>query len=93
VCLFEQVHASAEQLRLITFDADGTLYADGAHMAQDNRMIRVGQRPAFPPEHVPGYLVICEGEQAPPQAMPGDVLAANGTATWLGPECWTPDTA
>jgi hypothetical protein len=36
-----QVHASAEQLRLITFDADGTLYADGAHMAQDNRMIQV----------------------------------------------------
>ena len=37
------MHASAEQLRLITFDADGTLYADGAHMAQDNRMIQVRQ--------------------------------------------------
>lgn len=36
-----QVHASAEHIRLVTFDADGTLYADGAHMAQDNRMIQV----------------------------------------------------
>ncbi|GAB4818971.1 hypothetical protein N2152v2_006017 [Parachlorella kessleri] len=35
-----QVHASAETLRLITFDADGTLYADGAHMEHDNEMIR-----------------------------------------------------
>jgi IMP and pyridine-specific 5'-nucleotidase len=26
-------------LRLITFDADGTLYADGCHMEQDNKMI------------------------------------------------------
>lgn len=26
-------------LRLITFDADGTLYADGAHMDHDNEMI------------------------------------------------------
>lgn len=34
-----QVHASAHGLRLITFDADGTLYADGAHMDQDNEMI------------------------------------------------------
>jgi IMP and pyridine-specific 5'-nucleotidase len=33
------VHASAAQLRLITFDADGTLYADGCHMEQDNKMI------------------------------------------------------
>jgi IMP and pyridine-specific 5'-nucleotidase len=24
----------------VTFDADGTLYADGEHMEQDNRMIR-----------------------------------------------------
>ena len=38
-------------MRLITFDADGTLYADGAHMAQDNRMIRVRQAPAFPSKH------------------------------------------
>jgi IMP and pyridine-specific 5'-nucleotidase len=29
-----QLHASASTLRLVTFDADGTLYADGAHMAQ-----------------------------------------------------------
>lgn len=34
------MHASAETLRLITFDADGTLYADGAHMEHDNEMIR-----------------------------------------------------
>ena len=34
-----QVHASAEQLQLITFDADGTLYADGCHMEHDNKMI------------------------------------------------------
>ena len=27
-----QVHASAQGLQLITFDADGTLYADGCHM-------------------------------------------------------------
>ncbi len=27
-----QVHASAQGLRLITFDADGTLYADGCHI-------------------------------------------------------------
>jgi IMP-specific 5'-nucleotidase len=33
------VHASAENIRIITFDADGTLYADGAHMEHDNRMI------------------------------------------------------
>lgn len=26
-------------LKLITFDADGTLYADGAHMDHDNEMI------------------------------------------------------
>jgi IMP and pyridine-specific 5'-nucleotidase len=29
----------ADTLRLITFDADGTLYADGAHMEHDNEMI------------------------------------------------------
>jgi len=35
-----QVHASAAAgLRLVTFDADGTLYADGAHMQHDNEMI------------------------------------------------------
>lgn len=34
-----QVHASAEGLKLITFDADGTLYADGTHFKQDNAMI------------------------------------------------------
>lgn len=36
-----QLHASAEKLRLVTFDADGTLYADGAHMQHDNDMIRL----------------------------------------------------
>ncbi|PSC72200.1 IMP-specific 5-nucleotidase [Micractinium conductrix] len=35
-----QVHASAQSLKLITFDADGTLYADGAHIEHDNEMIR-----------------------------------------------------
>jgi IMP and pyridine-specific 5'-nucleotidase len=35
-----QVHASAQSLRLITFDADGTLYADGHHIEHDNEMIR-----------------------------------------------------
>eukprot|EP00899_Mesostigma_viride_P019895 jgi/Mesvir1/27907/Mv03421-RA.1 len=34
-----QVHSAAETLRLITFDADGTLYADGAHFKHDNAMI------------------------------------------------------
>ncbi|MCO5580305.1 hypothetical protein L7F22_034171 [Adiantum nelumboides] len=34
-----QVHASAEHLSLITFDADGTLYADGHHIERDNKMI------------------------------------------------------
>jgi FMN phosphatase YigB (HAD superfamily) len=33
------VHASADALKLITFDADGTLYADGHHFEQDNAMI------------------------------------------------------
>lgn len=36
-----QIHASAEALRLITFDADGTLYADGHHFEHDNEMIQV----------------------------------------------------
>ncbi|KAF6251627.1 IMP-specific 5'-nucleotidase-domain-containing protein [Scenedesmus sp. NREL 46B-D3] len=36
-----QIHASAEALRLITFDADGTLYADGHHIEQDNEMIEL----------------------------------------------------
>lgn len=35
-----QVHASAENLRLMTFDADGTLYEDGSHFLQDNQMIK-----------------------------------------------------
>lgn len=34
-----QVHAIAEKLSLITFDADGTLYADGHHIEGDNKMI------------------------------------------------------
>ena len=33
------MHASVHGLKLITFDADGTLYADGAHMMHDNEMI------------------------------------------------------
>ena len=36
-----QVHASADNLKLITFDADGTLYADGHHFEQDNQMIEI----------------------------------------------------
>jgi hypothetical protein len=35
-----QVRGSAPSLRLITFDADGTLYEDGAHFERDNAMIR-----------------------------------------------------
>ncbi|KAL4452320.1 hypothetical protein ABPG75_007982 [Micractinium tetrahymenae] len=35
-----QVHSSAQTLKLVTFDADGTLYADGAHIEHDNEMIR-----------------------------------------------------
>lgn len=34
-----QVHSSADTLRLITFDADGTLYADGAAIERNNAMI------------------------------------------------------
>eukprot|EP00873_Tetraselmis_striata_P021263 jgi/Tetstr1/441527/TSEL_029757.t1 len=34
-----QVHSSANKLKLITFDADGTLYADGHHFDTDNAMI------------------------------------------------------
>ena len=34
-----QVSASAATLRCITFDADGTLYADGHHFREDNAMI------------------------------------------------------
>lgn len=36
-----QVHSSADTLKLLTFDADGTLYADGAHMQHDNDMIHL----------------------------------------------------
>jgi hypothetical protein len=36
-----QIHASADSLKLITFDADGTLYADGHHIEQDSQMIRL----------------------------------------------------
>ncbi|KDD71546.1 IMP-specific 5'-nucleotidase, partial [Helicosporidium sp. ATCC 50920] len=35
-----QVHGIAPHLKLTTFDADGTLYADGAHMAHDDEMVR-----------------------------------------------------
>jgi len=34
-----QVHAIAPTLRLVTFDADGTLYEDGQHIEQDSVMI------------------------------------------------------
>lgn len=37
-----QVHSAAKGLRLLTFDADGTLYADGAHMEHDNQMVCIG---------------------------------------------------
>ena len=36
-----QLHSSTQTLKLVTFDADGTLYADGAHMQHDNDMIRL----------------------------------------------------
>lgn len=36
-----QIRASSDALRLITFDADGTLYADGHHIEQDNEMIQL----------------------------------------------------
>jgi IMP and pyridine-specific 5'-nucleotidase len=35
-----QVAASSSSLKCITFDADGTLYADGHHFREDNAMIR-----------------------------------------------------
>ena len=31
-----QVHASARALRLLTLDADGTIYPDGAHMQENS---------------------------------------------------------
>lgn len=34
-----QVRAITDTLQLITFDADGTLYADGHHFDEDNEMI------------------------------------------------------
>jgi IMP and pyridine-specific 5'-nucleotidase len=34
-----QVHVSAKDVRLVTFDADGTLYQDGKHFEDDNKMI------------------------------------------------------
>lgn len=36
-----QVHSAADTLKLVTFDADGTLYADGCHMDQDNEMVEL----------------------------------------------------
>ncbi|KAL6756635.1 IMP-specific 5'-nucleotidase-domain-containing protein [Haematococcus lacustris] len=39
VNIAQVVHASADAMKLITFDADGTLYADGSHFQQDNAMI------------------------------------------------------
>jgi len=34
-----QVHGIADRVRLVTFDADGTIYQDGHHIEQDNTMI------------------------------------------------------
>jgi IMP and pyridine-specific 5'-nucleotidase len=34
-----QVHSSAPTLRLVTFDADGTLYEDGRNMEENSKMI------------------------------------------------------
>eukprot|EP00240_Pyramimonas_obovata_P004590 CAMPEP_0118940852 /NCGR_PEP_ID=MMETSP1169-20130426/32495_1 /TAXON_ID=36882 /ORGANISM="Pyramimonas obovata, Strain CCMP722" /LENGTH=398 /DNA_ID=CAMNT_0006885469 /DNA_START=467 /DNA_END=1663 /DNA_ORIENTATION=+ len=36
-----QVRASAENIQLLTFDADGTLYEDGHHFEQNNKMIKL----------------------------------------------------
>jgi len=36
-----QVRASAESIQLVTFDADGTLYEDGHHFEQNNKMIHL----------------------------------------------------
>jgi hypothetical protein len=36
---YAAVHASAKEVKLVTFDADGTLYADGKHFEEDNKMI------------------------------------------------------
>ena len=36
-----QIHSSAKSLKLVTFDADGTLYADGCHMEHDNDMVSI----------------------------------------------------
>ena len=33
------MHVSAKNVRLVTFDADGTLYQDGKHFEDDNKMI------------------------------------------------------
>eukprot|EP00887_Chlorella_sp_A99_P006869 scaffold2.g6869.t1 len=48
-----QVHSSARGLRLITFDADGTLYADGAHMEHDNQ-VRACMRAGMGAFHIMG---------------------------------------
>ena len=39
-----QVRASAENIQLLTFDADGTLYEDGHHFEQNNKMINLINR-------------------------------------------------
>jgi IMP and pyridine-specific 5'-nucleotidase len=49
------VHSSAKGLRLITFDADGTLYADGCHIEHDNEMVSTHMKPAL----LPGLHLFC----------------------------------
>jgi DNA-binding LacI/PurR family transcriptional regulator len=39
--IVSQVRASAESIQLVTFDADGTLYEDGHHFEQNNKMIHL----------------------------------------------------
>eukprot|EP00976_Prorocentrum_cordatum_P022618 462616-Prorocentrum_minimum.AAC.1 len=39
--LYARVRASAENIQLLTFDADGTLYEDGHHFEQNNKMIKL----------------------------------------------------
>ena len=58
-----QVHSSAQHLKLITFDADGTLYADGAHIEHDNQMI----------EHIIGLMRRWAGGRPGGRAHTGEV--------------------
>ena len=54
-----QIHASAPDLRLVTFDADGTLYADGAHIeARLSATIVSFQKP----QHIEAFGRILEAQ-------------------------------